>query len=103
MKRRRFSDEFKAKVALEAIKGQRMANELAQEFGVHISQFNQWKKQLQEEASEVFSRGKDGTYQESCVFFVKKLHSVVRTFAIIHTVLPLVQRHLFAIVHFPGV
>jgi len=34
MKRRRFSTEFKAKVALEAIKGQRTANELAQEFGV---------------------------------------------------------------------
>ena len=40
MKRRRFSKEFKAKVAFEAIKGQRTANELAQEFGVHVSQIN---------------------------------------------------------------
>jgi transposase-like protein len=38
MNRRRFSTEFKAKVALEAIKGQRTANELAQEFGVHVNQ-----------------------------------------------------------------
>ena len=59
MRCRKFSDRFKAKVALEAIKRQRTTNELAQEFGVHISQINQWKKQLQEEASKVFSRGED--------------------------------------------
>lgn len=38
MSRRKFSKEFKAKVALEAIKGQRTINELAQEFGVHPNQ-----------------------------------------------------------------
>ena len=40
MKRRRFSTEFKTKVALEAIKGQCTANELAQEFGVYVNQIN---------------------------------------------------------------
>jgi len=59
MKRRRFSKEFKAKVAIEAIKGQRTANELAQEFGVHVNQISLWKKRLLESAPEVFSRGKD--------------------------------------------
>lgn len=59
MKRRRFSDEFKAKVALEAVKGQRTVNELAQEFGIHINQINLWKKQLLEAAPEAFSKGKD--------------------------------------------
>jgi transposase len=59
MKRRKFTKEFKAKVALEAIKGQQTVNELAQEFGVHPNQIGQWKKQLLEAASEVFSRGKD--------------------------------------------
>jgi transposase len=54
MKRRQFSKEFKAKVAIEAIKGQRTANELAQEFGVHVSQINLWKKQLLDAVSEVF-------------------------------------------------
>ena len=38
MRRRRFSDEFKAKVALEAIKGQKTGNELAHEFGIHVNQ-----------------------------------------------------------------
>ena len=59
MGRKRFSDEFKAKVALEAIKGHKTANELAQEFGVHVNQINLWKKQLLEGAPKVFSRGKD--------------------------------------------
>jgi transposase len=54
MKRRQFSKEFKAKVAIEAIKGQSTANELAQEFGVHVSQINLWKKQLLDAVSEVF-------------------------------------------------
>jgi len=59
MKRRRFSKEFKAKVALEAIKGQRTAAELAQEFGVHVNQINLSKKQLIEAAPLAFGNGKD--------------------------------------------
>ena len=59
MRRRNFSKEFKAKVALEAIKGQRTAAELAQEFGIHVNQINRWKKQLMEAAPVVFSNGKD--------------------------------------------
>ena len=59
MKRRRFSKEFKAKVALEAIKGQRTANELAQEFGVHVSLINTWKKQLLESAADIFAGEKN--------------------------------------------
>ncbi len=46
MKRRRFSKEFKAKGALEAIKGQRTAAELAQEFGIHVNQISLWINSL---------------------------------------------------------
>jgi transposase len=56
MKRNRYTKEFKAKVALEAVKGQKTANELASEFGVHVSQINMWKKHLLEELPEVFGR-----------------------------------------------
>ena len=56
MKRNRYTKEFKAKVALEAVKGQKTANELASEFGVHVSQINTWKKHLLEELPEVFGR-----------------------------------------------
>ncbi len=59
MGRRKFTKEFKAKVALEAIKGQRTLNELAKEYGVHPNQIGIWKKKLLEVAPEVFSRGKD--------------------------------------------
>ncbi len=58
-RRRKFTKDFKAKVALEAIKGQRPVNELAQEFGVQPNQIGIWKKQLLGAAPEVFSRGKD--------------------------------------------
>ncbi len=44
MKRKKFSKEFKAKVAIEATKGKRTGNELAQEFGVYPNQINRWKK-----------------------------------------------------------
>ena len=57
--RRKFSDEFKAKVAIEAIKGDKTAKELAQEYGIHINQITLWKKQLLEVALQAFSRGKD--------------------------------------------
>lgn len=59
MKRKKFSKEFKAKVAVEALKGQRTVNELAQEFGVHVSQINRWKKELLESAPEVFGQNKE--------------------------------------------
>ena len=53
-KRRRFSAEFKVKVALEAIKGQKTVAELAGEYEVHANQITQWKKQLLESLPEVF-------------------------------------------------
>lgn len=57
MKRKRFSKDFKAKVALEAIKGQRTVVELAQEYGVHPNQISQWKKQALDSLPSVFGNG----------------------------------------------
>ena len=59
MGRRKFTKEFKAKVALEAIKGQRTLAELANEFDVHPNQIGIWKKKLLEVAPEVFGHSKD--------------------------------------------
>jgi transposase-like protein len=53
-KRKNFSGEFKAKVALEAIRGVKTVNQIAQEFGVHPTQVGMWKKELQEQASSLF-------------------------------------------------
>jgi len=43
--RKRYSAELKTRVALEAIKGHKTANEIAAEYAVHPSQIAQWKKQ----------------------------------------------------------
>jgi transposase-like protein len=53
--RRNHSAAFKAKVALEALKGQATLAELAQRFDVHPNQITQWKGQLLERASDVFA------------------------------------------------
>ena len=49
-KRKNFSGELKAKVALEAIRGIKTVNEIGQEFGVHPTQAGVWKKELLEQA-----------------------------------------------------
>lgn len=52
--RNKFKPDFKAKVALEALKGDKTVAELAQIYDVHPTQFTQWKKQLLESAPSVF-------------------------------------------------
>lgn len=50
-----FSAQFKSKVALEAVKGNKTVNELASEFGVHPTQIKSWKEELQNGATDIFS------------------------------------------------
>ena len=57
-KRRNHSPDFKAKVALAAIKGDETLNELSQRFGINANLVVKWKKQLLESSSEVFASGK---------------------------------------------
>ena len=52
-KRKIFSGELKAKVALEAIRGLKTVNEIAQDFGVHPTQVGLWKKELQDQAADL--------------------------------------------------
>ena len=53
-KRKTFSSQQKAKVAIEAIRGIKTVNEIAQQFEVHPTQVSQWKKQLQDQAVGLF-------------------------------------------------
>jgi putative transposase len=52
--RRRFDATFKAKVALEAIRGLKTISEIAKQFRVHPNQVTLWKKQLLSGAEQVF-------------------------------------------------
>jgi len=51
---KRYSAEFKFKVALEAAKGTKTLNELASEYGLHASQISEWKSHLLNEGASVF-------------------------------------------------
>lgn len=53
---KKYSSDFKAKVALEAIKGLKTLNEISSEYGVHTTQITQWKKQVLDELPQIFAR-----------------------------------------------
>jgi putative transposase len=65
-KRKNHSKVFKAKVALESVKGMMTTSELASKFSVHPSQIAQWKKMLLEYAPEVFATGKSARKNPDC-------------------------------------
>ena len=57
--RKQYSAEFKARVALEALKGLKTVNELASAYGVHPTQIAHWKHRLQKELPDIFSVRRD--------------------------------------------
>ena len=71
--RRNHSAAFKAKVALEALKGEQTLADLAQRYQVHPNQITDWKKQLLEHAAEVFSKERKGDQGPN----IKELHAKI--------------------------
>ena len=67
MTRKQHTADFKAKVAVEAIRGIRPVNELAVKFGVHPVQISHWKKQAVSGLPEIFAsrRGRNGNGLEA--------------------------------------
>ena len=53
-KRKRYSAEFKAKVALEALKEQKTLSELSNQYQIHSVQISNWKKQLLDGSALIF-------------------------------------------------
>jgi len=56
--RKRYSGDIKARIALEAVKGQRTVQEISKHYGVHPSQVAQWKRQILENAPQIFQDGR---------------------------------------------
>lgn len=74
--RRRFSAEFKAKVALEAIRGERTISELATKHQLHPNQITQWKRQAIENLAKAFDdRASDAQVGREAE--VTKLHAKI--------------------------
>jgi transposase-like protein len=71
--RRNHAPAFKAKVALEALKGVQTLVELAERYQVHPNQITEWKKQLLEHAPDIFS--KNGKTEQRPD--VKELHAKI--------------------------
>jgi transposase len=76
-KRKQHQPEFKARVALEALKGEQTVADLASRFGVHPTVIHQWKKALLEGASHIFERGSVQGEPEVDAARVKELHAKI--------------------------
>ena len=57
-KRNVYKPEFKAKVALEAVRGKLTINQISRQFGVHPNQISKWKKQFLESLPQIFDNSK---------------------------------------------
>jgi transposase-like protein len=56
--RKQYNPKFKAKVALEAIRGERTLNQLASQFGVHPVQIGHWRRTAMEQMADLFADGR---------------------------------------------
>ena len=81
-KRRNHDAAFKARVALEALKGERTVSELAAAYSVHPTMIHQWKKSLLEGAAGIFERGGKAAAAEVDEDTVRDLHAKIGELAV---------------------
>jgi transposase/putative transposase len=76
-KRRRHDPEFKARVALEALKGIKTIQQIAKDFDIHPVQVSEWKKTMAEGAASVFGPGSGMTEGEDFERERAQLHAKI--------------------------
>lgn len=76
-KRRRHEPEFKARVALEALKGIKTIQQIAKDFDIHPVQVSDWKKAMAEGASTIFGPGREKTESEDFERQRDELHAKI--------------------------
>lgn len=74
--RKKHEPAIKARVALEAIKGEKTAAQIGSEYGVHPSQVTQWKQELIQRSAELFSKP-DNSLKQQHEDTVDKLHKTI--------------------------
>lgn len=78
--KRKHSDEFKAKVCLEAIKEKQTIEEIAHKYELHPSVVKTWKKQAQENLSKTFTINNKKSKEEEML--LEKLYSQIGQFKV---------------------
>jgi transposase len=81
-KRSNHDAAFKARVALEALKGERTVSDLAAAYGVHPTMIHQWKKSLLEGAAGIFQQGGRSSPAEIDEDTVRDLHAKIGELAV---------------------
>jgi transposase len=76
-RRKRYSAEFKAKVALEAIRGGQTISELASRYELHPNMITTWKRQAVDNMAEAFSSKSDERSSKADDAQIKELHAKI--------------------------
>ena len=74
VKRKQHNADFKARVAMAALSGEKTLAELSSEFGVHPTMISTWKQELAKRASELFARGNKATAVDDEQRVIDDLH-----------------------------
>jgi transposase-like protein len=77
LQRKSFTAEFKAKVALEALRSEKTVNELAGAYDVHPNQVSNWKREAQAGLVEIFSCCKFSSDGYQTCYTMLKVHTFV--------------------------
>ena len=82
-KRRRFTADFKARVALEALRGDKTIQEISAKHKVHPNQVSSWKRQAVDGLDEVFSNGVDRARRDH-ESEIKDLHAKIGELTVVN-------------------